>query len=229
MKRSILLFILLFCLISLSLDVSARSHEYSLYIDRYGKELYVLKSDGSTLLKTKCGIGRGGLKEKKNMADMVTPTGQFTVDIIMCRDSGYNAVSSELINKYRGDSKSHELVSDKAGLDKLFKNMNKIDFDGNGKPDNAYGIVYIGLNSEGTVTGPKLKTHSSGRLYWFSIALHGTTNEDNIGKAKSGGCIHLARDDLTRLIEEKVVRIGTLVTISDGPPEKETISGENKS
>ncbi len=38
-------------------------------------------------------------------------------------------------------------VSD-ASLEKPLGNINSIDFDKNGKPDDAYGVSYIGLDSE---------------------------------------------------------------------------------
>lgn len=219
MKKYFLPYTLIFCLFILSSYARAGNiDEYSLYIDRSGKELYVLKPDGSVLWKKPCGIGRGGLKQKRNMADSVTPTGQFKIDIILYEKADFNAVSDRIIDKYKQKKKYHGLVSNKEGLSKLFRNMNRIDFNRDGKSDKAYGIAYIGLDSDNAITGPKLKPYHNGPQYWFSIALHGTPNESNVGKARSGGCVHVNKADLTRLIEEGIVKIGTKVTIADNPP-----------
>jgi lipoprotein-anchoring transpeptidase ErfK/SrfK len=52
--------------------------------------------------------------------------------------------------------------------------------------------------------------------YWFSIALHGTPNESSdIGKANSGGCIHVEQNVLKKLVEEGAIEIGTRVIITD--------------
>lgn len=194
----------------------ATSEADIIHIDRKGRTLYVLKHD-RIIYRTHCGTGKGGLKTKKNMSDLITPTGDFKVDLILYKKSKYNAVSKNNIDKYKHSKKYGKFIISTGGLNILLENMNSIDFDKNGIPDYAYGTGYIGLNSDMAITGPKMKAYNN-VPYWFSIAIHGTPNKDNIGKANSGGCIHLSEKDLSYLIETDIVKIGTKVIISDLPP-----------
>jgi hypothetical protein len=136
------------------------------------------------------------------MADNVTPTGEFMVDIILNHKPEFN----------------QSLHPTSVNLAQLLHNMDNMDFNHDGRPDRAYGNAYIGLDSKTAITGPKLTRYRDGTPYWFSIALHGTPDPATIGNAASGGCIHLSADTLAHLIEAGIVKIGTRVTISDGPP-----------
>ena len=116
MNKHFLLLTFLFCLFNLPANLQSKnSDEYSLHINRSSKQFYVIKPDGSVLWEKPCGIGRGGLKQKKTMSDFVTPTGQFTIDIILYEKEKFNAVSDKIIRKYQKDSKYHKLVSSKEG------------------------------------------------------------------------------------------------------------------
>lgn len=185
----------------------------SVVIDRKSLQMQLINAKGQELLRSPIGIGRGGLKKKRSMADEITPTGTFTVDLILSKDEQSNQISSANAKRYRKTSRT-DLVSSKSGLARLFNNMNSLDFDGNGKPDRAYGDAYIGLDGQGT--GPKM--HSwRGTPYWYSIALHGTPNPAScIGKANSGGCVHLPADTLKKILAKELITIGTKVTIADG-------------
>lgn len=187
---------------------------YSLLIHRSDKRLEVLNSQGDRLYQAPIGIGQGGLKEKQDMADLVTPTGEMTVDLILYKKSAYNQIANQNVERFAQNPQFRSLVSQPQGLVQLFHNMNHLDFDGNGSPDKAYGDGYIGLTSETTVTGPKMSTFAA-TPYWFSIALHGTPDPQNIGQANSGGCVHLAPDTLKQLIEQGWVRLGTVVKVVD--------------
>lgn len=187
-------------------------------IDRAKREMQVIQ-DGRIIQSCKIGIGRGGLNKKKSMADNITPSGKFEVDLILTSDSKLNRVSTQLLHRYKGDPKASSYLNSGDGLKRLFANMSGLDFDGNGKADTAYGAAYIGLNGISergkapAMTGPKLSTYS-GKDYWFSIALHGTPNEaNNIGKANSGGCVHVPRSVLQKLISDETIRIGSIVEI----------------
>lgn len=196
------IFIVIFLLLT-SPTLLAITPTYHLHIDRAQRQLYVLNADGAVAWKAPCGIGRGGLAQKKSMADAVTPTGEFVVDLILDQQPQFDQSRRAL----------------PLSLAQLFQNMNTLDFNGDGRPDHAYGSAYIGLASKTAITGPKLTTYRDGTVYWFSIALHGTPDPTTIGKAASGGCVHLSAETLAKLIEGGVVGIGTRVTIADGPPQ----------
>jgi len=198
--RYVLMSILfIFALISIPSLVFANT----LHVDRGGHKFYVLDNNGKIIYQAPAGIGRGGLKKKTKMNDYVTPTGNFEVGLILHKDPKWNKLSEGNKKRYKGDLKT------------LFDNMNNIDFDKNGKPDRAYGTAYIGLDSKTAVTGPKLSKYGK-TPYWYSIAIHGTPDKANIGKSNSGGCVHLSEKDLNYLIENKIIQIGTSITIDDG-------------
>jgi len=184
-----------------------------LVIDRRERQLSVFDSAGVRKLSCKIGIGRGACAVKHRMLDNVTPTGQFHIDIILCRDSEFDQVDESLVQRYKNKPDLEALLKTKEGLAKLFGNMNSLDFDADGKPDNAYGFAYLGLDSQEAVTGPKLSSFK-GKHYWFSIALHGTADEaKNIGAANSGGCIHVPKSVLRELIRGHLVKVGTRVIV----------------
>jgi L,D-transpeptidase catalytic domain. len=183
--------------------------------------LYAIDGKNTVIAKYPVGIGKGPLwKPKRSMSDYITPTGEFTVEMILSKNSDLNAIDSSFHKRYQSSSRFLNLINSKPKLAQLFKNMNSIDFNRNGAPDNAYGTGYISLTSENAVTGPKMRTYPCGHLpYWYSIAIHGTPDpEKAIGHAASGGCVHLGEDALMKLIGEKFVKVGTRVTIADAPP-----------
>lgn len=147
------------------------------------------------------------------MSDCITPSGSFLVDIILFENPDFNEISAKLIRRYASQPQSSKYLASKDSLNRLFSNMNSLDFDGNGKPDTAYGIGYIGLDSNSKLSGPKLSKFK-GTDYWFSIALHGTADEKScIGSARSGGCIHLPEKTLRKIIENHYLPIGARVKI----------------
>jgi lipoprotein-anchoring transpeptidase ErfK/SrfK len=191
--------------------------EAHLYIDRKARMLYAIDAKNAVIDKFPVGIGKGGLKKKSGMSDNVTPTGEFTVELVLSKNTDNNAVKSSFLKKYKSSTAYCELVRSKMGLARLFQYMNSIDFDNDGKPDNAYGSAYIGLTSRQAITGPKMRNYGK-TPYWYSIAIHGTSDPRNIGLARSGGCVHLSEAALMKLIGEYFVKIGTRVTIADSPP-----------
>jgi L,D-peptidoglycan transpeptidase YkuD (ErfK/YbiS/YcfS/YnhG family) len=194
--------------------IRSKQEDIYLLIHRSDKRLEVLNSRGDRLYQAPVGIGQGGLKEKQDMADLVTPTGEMKVDLILYKKSDYNQIAPQNVEHFAHDPQFRPLVSQPRGLVQLFHNMNQLDFDSNGSPDRAYGDGYIGLTSKTTITGPKLSLFAA-TPYWFSIALHGTPDLNNIGQARSGGCVHLAPETLKQLIEQRWVRLGTVVKIVD--------------
>jgi hypothetical protein len=180
----------------------------AVHVDRAARQLSLLE-DGVLTHSEAIGIGRGGLADKTSMSDFITPTGTFTVDLVLHAAGTHNAVAPMTV--------AEEFSPLLADLEQLFANMSSLDFDGDGSPDSAYGDAYIGLHSDSAVTGPKMRRHSGGTPYWYSIALHGTVPE-NLGEANSGGCVHVDGSLLDRLIRDEVLALGSTVTISDAPP-----------
>jgi lipoprotein-anchoring transpeptidase ErfK/SrfK len=206
---------------NLSKSLPEKNKPYTIKIDRAAQQMQVIDANGAEAIKVPIGIGRGGLKTKRDMMDYVTPTGEFVVDLILYQQESFNSISPQLRDRYL-KSEFRQLVAHPKGLKKLFQNMNSLDFDGNGKPDRSYGVAYIGLNAStnSVVTGPKMRYASwqggENTPYWFSIALHGTPNEQSdIGAANSGGCIHVQQQVLKKLVKEGIVKIGTPIIISD--------------
>lgn len=193
----------------------AYPHELiSISVNRAKRTMTVYGSNGEVILSSTVGVGRGGLKRKLSMEDMVTPTGDFTVDIVLSNNEALCKIDPALAKKYN-KSLFSTYVSSQSGLLKLFRNMCQLDFDGDAKPDTAYGAGYIGLSARGggLVTGPKAHLFK-GKPYWYSIALHGTpTPEKALGRATSGGCVHVDERSLEKLLE--LTSIGTRVQIYD--------------
>lgn len=189
-------------------------HSFSIEINRRERTLSLFEN-GRLIRSARIGIGRGGVKDKKSMDDFVTPTGEFTVDLIVSRDGRFNRVSDDLRRKYAADPQFREFFTEPNGLARLFDNMSSLDFDGDRLPDHAYGTAYIGLNSDRAITGPKMRSFK-GTPYWYSIAIHGTNHPDrDLGGANSGGCVHLDAGTLEDLVTKGFVTIGTKVIIKD--------------
>ena len=179
--------------------------------------LYVLDNQRAVLHQEPIGIGRGGLGEKVSMSDFVTPLGTFTVDLVL-EDSGqHNAIAPSLRDRWTGDPTYGALVEPQSGLTTLYRNMSSLDFNGDQAPDRAYGVAYVGLDSASAITGPKMRLFR-GTPYWYSIALHGTPSSEQLGQARSGGCVHVSAPLLRRLIREGTLAVGQTVRIADGPP-----------
>lgn len=192
---------------------------HRVHVDRTSRTLSVVDQAGRIVRSEAIGIGRGGLGEKTTMADFITPTGDFTVDLVLHRSARHNAVSGEAVDRFSPEPELLRLLEGEPGLEGLYRNMGSIDFDGDGAPDNAYGEAYVGLDSPSAVTGPKMRRHSkSGTAYWYSIALHGTPDPDNLGQARSGGCVHVSHGLLESLIRDGSLAVGSRVTIADGGP-----------
>lgn len=211
---SVLLFAV--CIISLS-PSSMADNSHMLFINRSTHMLYVLDQNGAIVRKMPCSIGRGGMGKKQNMSDTITPTGDFFVDIVLYKDKTYSAISPLLTKQYSRHPNFGFLKSSD-GLSRLFHNMNALDFNRDGKADQSYGTAYIGLDGPGKITGPKLHLFS-GTPYWFSIAIHGAPDEARIGIDATGGCIHVAEHDLSWLVTQHIINVGTKVLIRDTNPE----------
>lgn len=93
----------------------------------------------------------------------------------------------------------------------LFANMSAIDFDGDGR-GGEYGAAYIGLEPVGSdVEQPFHFGEYRGVFRWYSYAIHGTQDEERIGKCVTGGCVNVGKEDLEQLVER--IRLGDLVEV----------------
>jgi hypothetical protein len=197
-----------------SASASPVVQQNSILIDRKNRRMSVVDASGKTLVTCPIGIGRGPLKQKLNMQDCITPAGTFVIDVVLSADPKFNRIDEK--QKFLISKNSHfaPFVKDAKGLAQVFETMNWQDFNRDGKPDQAYGFAFLGLNGKGT--GPKLIS-AGNSARWYSIALHGTPNEKTaIGAATSEGCIHVQKSVLKSLLQDYKIGVGTPVHINDG-------------
>lgn len=97
----------------------------------------------------------------------------------------------------------------------LFKNMNSIDFSGDGVAG-EYGLGYVSLAPINSVKQPFAFNRYDGTFRWYSFALHGSNDDQRIGQKVTGGCINLAQPALQTLL--KSVKLGDEVLISANGP-----------
>jgi hypothetical protein len=186
----------------------------SVLIDRKSRSLSIVNQAGRILLSCPIGIGRGLLKEKSSMQDCITPTGAFTVDVVLTDTPALNQIDKTTKEQIERDARFRPFVKDGDALAKVFRTMNEQDFNHDGVPDKAYGLGFLGL--QGKNTGPKIIAAGKSAR-WYSIALHGTPNEAKAIKgATSEGCIHLSRASLKTILDAHLVGVGTPVYINDG-------------
>lgn len=93
----------------------------------------------------------------------------------------------------------------------LFQNMSSIDFDGDGS-GGEYGSAFIGLEPLGsTASQPFHFGEYKGVFRWYSYAVHGTQEEERVGKCVTGGCVNVRRTDLELIINS--IELGDRVKI----------------
>jgi L,D-transpeptidase catalytic domain len=97
----------------------------------------------------------------------------------------------------------------------LFRNMNAIDFNGDGI-NREYGIGYISLAPIGGVKQPFAFNTYAGTFRWYSFALHGSNNDRRIGQKVTGGCVNLKEPDLKILLG--AVKLGDEVVVTAKGP-----------
>ena len=137
-----------------------------------------------------CGCGPGRLIERlKDQYPGLKCTG-LEMDPILVRQSG----------KPAGWLASH-----------LFRNMSSIDFDGDGM-GGEYGEAFISLEPVRSEASQPFSFQTfRGVFRWYSYALHGTQDQQRIGKCITGGCINIGEADLRRILP--CVQLGDLVEI----------------
>ena len=165
-------------------------------------------SDANGNLRFPVGYGRRGLACAGSwFQDGWTPLGQFRVNGILS-DERFEMDPELIASSGRTEQ---ELRST------LFRNMSSIDFKGDGLVG-EYGIGYISLEPVPATPQPFSFNTYNGRFRWYSFAIHGSNDENRIGKTLTGGCINVDRNTLERLLER--AQLGDEIMIqSDGPCE----------
>jgi hypothetical protein len=154
----------------------------------------------------KVGYGRLGVTcPGTRFEEGYTPLGRFRVNAILSKKQF--EMEPALIAQ-SGQSEA-ELRST------LFKNMNSIDFSGDGEAG-EYGIGYVSLAPIDSVKQPFAFNRYNGTFRWYSFALHGSNDDQRIGQKVTGGCINLAQPALQTLL--KSVKLGDEVLISANGP-----------
>ena len=149
----------------------------------------------------KNGVGCSG----STFEEGVTPLGKFKVNAIMSKD---RFEMDKTLIKESGKTESYL-------AENLFKNMNSIDFKGDGETG-EYGSGYISLTPVPPTPQPFRFNEYNGVYRWYSFAIHGTNDETRIGQRVTGGCINMNNKDINQLI--KVINLGDEVLVTSNQP-----------
>jgi hypothetical protein len=180
----------------IQIELDLKDPAKSVAVLRRGKERSVFK----------VGYGRLGVTcPGTRFEEGYTPLGRFRVNAILSKQQF--EMEPALIAQ-SGQSEA-ELRST------LFKNMNSIDFSGDGEAG-EYGIGYVSLAPVDSVKQPFAFNRYNGTFRWYSFALHGSNDDQRIGQKVTGGCINLAQPALQTLL--KSVKLGDEVLISANGP-----------
>jgi hypothetical protein len=154
----------------------------------------------------KVGFGRRGITcAGSRFEEGYTPLGRFRVNAILSNDRF--AMEPALVAQ-SGKSEAELKAT-------LFRNMNAIDFDGDGETG-EYGIGYVSLAPVDSVKQPFEFNTYDGRFRWYSFAIHGSNNDARIGQQVTGGCVNVAEPVLRTLLAS--VKLGDEVVITaEGP------------
>ena len=152
------------------------------------------------------GYGRYGIAcAGSRFEEGVTPLGRFRVNAILSDDRF--EMDPELVES-SGKSED-ELRST------LFRNMNSIDFKGDGETG-EYGNGYISLEPVPPSDQPFEFNSYDGTFRWYSFAIHGSNDQNRIGQAVTGGCINAGRFTMDVLVER--LKLGDQVEIASNTP-----------
>lgn len=152
------------------------------------------------------GFGRLGVTcAKTRFEEGYTPLGRFKVNAILSNDQ---FVMDPALIKQSGKSEAELKAT-------LFKNMNAIDFKGDGEVG-EYGIGYISLAPIDSVKQPFKFNVYDGKFRWYSFAIHGSNNEARIGEKVTGGCLNVKAPILKTLLN--TVQLGDEVIVNANGP-----------
>jgi len=154
----------------------------------------------------KVGFGRNGVTcAGTRFEEGYTPLGRFRVNAILSKD---RFVMAPALIAQSGKSETELKTT-------LFRNMNAIDFSGDGV-SGEYGIGYVSLEPIGSVKQPFAFNTYDGMFRWYSFAIHGSNDDARIGQTVTGGCINVAAPVLTTLLS--LVQLGDEVVITANGP-----------
>jgi hypothetical protein len=154
----------------------------------------------------KLGFGRNGVTcAGSRFEEGYTPLGRFKVNAIL---SGDRFVMDPALVAQSGKSEAELRKT-------LFRNMNAIDFNGDGETG-EYGIGYISLAPVDSVKQPFAFNTYNGKFRWYSFAIHGSNNDQRIGQKVTGGCVNVTEPDLKTLLSS--VKLGDEVVINATGP-----------
>jgi hypothetical protein len=152
------------------------------------------------------GFGRNGITcAGTRFEEGYTPLGRFRVNAIL---SGDRFVMDPALIARSGKSEAELRRT-------LFRNMNAIDFDGDGETG-EYGIGYVSLEPLNSVRQPFTFNSYDGKFRWYSFAIHGSNNDKRIGQKVTGGCVNVSEPVLRTLLSS--VKLGDEVLISANAP-----------
>ena len=154
-----------------------------------------------TINRFEVGYGKNGIAcEGTLFEEGWTPLGRFRVNAVLTADRFEMDPALIRLSGRTTESLRKE----------LFSNMNSIDFDGDGEAG-EYGDGYISLAPVPTTVQPFSFNDYDGTFRWYSFAIHGTNNEQKIGKRVTGGCINVNNMSLSMILS--AVKIGDEVVI----------------
>jgi len=183
----------------------AESIRIELDLNDPSKSFAVLRRDDQRQL-FKVGYGRLGVTcPGTRFEEGYTPLGRFKVNAILTQ----KRFEMEPALIAQSGKTEAELRST------LFKNMNSIDFSGDGEAG-EYGIGYVSLAPVNSVKQPFAFNRYDGTFRWYSFALHGSNNDQRIGQKVTGGCINLAQPALQTVLN--TVKLGDEVVITANGP-----------
>jgi len=163
-------------------------------------------SRGKERMVFKVGYGRNGVTcAGTRFEEGYTPLGRFKVNAILSQ--GRFAMTPALVAQSGKSEAELKQI--------LFRNMNAIDFSGDGV-SGEYGIGYVSLEPIGSVRQPFAFNTYDGKYRWYSFAIHGSNDDRRIGQKVTGGCINVAAPALKTLLS--AVQLGDVVEISANGP-----------
>jgi hypothetical protein len=162
--------------------------------------------DAQAPLHFNVGFGRHGIAcAGSTFQEGITPLGTFKVNAIL--SSTKFEMDPSLVTK---SGKSEVELRQN-----LFRDMNAIDFKGDGETG-EYGAGYISLAPVENTDQPFRFNTYDGKFRWYSFAIHGTNDDSRVGKAVTGGCINVNQAALKTLLN--TVELGDEVVISSDSP-----------
>lgn len=161
-----------------------------------------LAVSGSEPITFAVGLGRKGLTQKGRAFQAERSLlGDFRINAILSKDRF--EMDEELISK-SGRSKAWL-------RENLFRSMNSIDFDGDGR-GGEYGAGFLSLEPVGSETEqPFAFGEYRGTFRWYSYAIHGAQDEARIGRRSTGGCINVGVNAMQALLRS--AKLGDVVEV----------------